>query len=127
MEKDNNDLRAAMLKKRYANLILKSQQEVLGEVSDEEKMKKKAKLCENQLKKTNPARSWKEIEKRLGSPLKASKGRFILTMLFKPKEIFWPSSVLPVVGTYDGHIIDVKDMEKDNKNLSGCHVEETLC
>ncbi|KAH0725783.1 hypothetical protein KY284_001648 [Solanum tuberosum] len=49
MEKDNKDLRAAMLKKRYANLILKSQQEVLDEVSDEEKMKKKAKLCENQL------------------------------------------------------------------------------
>ncbi|WMV09375.1 hypothetical protein MTR67_002760 [Solanum verrucosum] len=38
-----------MLKKRYANLIFKSQQQILGEASDGEKMKKKAKLCEKQL------------------------------------------------------------------------------
>ncbi|KAK6803520.1 hypothetical protein RDI58_001304 [Solanum bulbocastanum] len=49
MEKDNKDLRVAMLKKRYAILILKSQQEVLVEASDGENMKKKAKLCDEQL------------------------------------------------------------------------------
>ena len=51
MEKDDKDLRAAMLKKHYADLILKSQQEVLRKASNEEKMKKKAKLCEEQLEK----------------------------------------------------------------------------
>jgi len=43
LEKDNKILRAAMLKKRYANMIMKSQQ-VLGEVFDEEETKKKAAL-----------------------------------------------------------------------------------
>ncbi|KAH0730185.1 hypothetical protein KY285_001129 [Solanum tuberosum] len=49
MEKDNKNLRDAMLKKHYANLIFKSQQQILGEVSDGENMKKKVKLCEKQL------------------------------------------------------------------------------
>ncbi|KAG5628117.1 hypothetical protein H5410_013335 [Solanum commersonii] len=54
MEKDNKNLRAAMLKKRYANVILKSQQQVLGKAFDGEKMKKKAKLCEKQLQEEKP-------------------------------------------------------------------------
>ncbi|WMV10259.1 hypothetical protein MTR67_003644 [Solanum verrucosum] len=43
-----------MLKKRYANVILKSQQQVLGKAFDGEKMKKKAKLCEKQLQEEKP-------------------------------------------------------------------------
>ncbi|KAK6803521.1 hypothetical protein RDI58_001305 [Solanum bulbocastanum] len=54
MEKDNKNLWAAMLKKRYANVILKSQQEVLGKAFNGEKMKKKAKLCEKQLQEEKP-------------------------------------------------------------------------
>ncbi|TMW84978.1 hypothetical protein EJD97_024034, partial [Solanum chilense] len=46
---DNKILRAAMLKKRYANVIMKSQKQVLGKAFDEKKMKKKASLWEKQL------------------------------------------------------------------------------
>ncbi|KAG5632107.1 hypothetical protein H5410_003824 [Solanum commersonii] len=53
MEKDNKNLRAAMLKKRYANVILKSQQ-VLGKAFNGEKMKKKAKFCEKQSQEQKP-------------------------------------------------------------------------
>lgn len=49
LEKDNKVLRAAMLKKRYANVIFKSQQQVLGEAYDGEEMKKKADLWEKQM------------------------------------------------------------------------------
>ncbi|KAK4379095.1 hypothetical protein RND71_000957 [Anisodus tanguticus] len=49
LEKDNKILRAAMLKKRYANVIIKSQQQILGEAFDGEEMKKKAMLWEKQL------------------------------------------------------------------------------
>ncbi|KAK4739048.1 hypothetical protein R3W88_002745 [Solanum pinnatisectum] len=49
LEKDNKILRAAMLKKRYANVIMKSQKQVLGKAFDEKKMKKKAALWEKQL------------------------------------------------------------------------------
>ncbi|KAH0725784.1 hypothetical protein KY284_001649 [Solanum tuberosum] len=46
---------AAMLKKRYANVILKSQQQILGKAFNGEKMmKKKAKLCEKQLQEEKP-------------------------------------------------------------------------
>ena len=48
-EKDNKTLRAVMLKKRYANVIMKSQKQVLGKAFDEKKMKKKASLWEKQL------------------------------------------------------------------------------
>ncbi|KAG5628106.1 hypothetical protein H5410_013324 [Solanum commersonii] len=48
-------------------------------------------------KKAKSTRSGKEIEKRLGSPSKASKEQLILMMVNKPEEIFWPSSVLRVV------------------------------
>lgn len=48
-EKDNKILRAVMLKKRYANVIMKSQKQVLGKAFDEKKMKKKASLWEKQL------------------------------------------------------------------------------
>ena len=73
MEKYNKNLRAAMLKKRYANVILKCQQQVLGKAFDGEKMKN-TKMREKQLHEQKPNRSWKEIEKQLGSPPKASKG-----------------------------------------------------
>ncbi|KAH0633612.1 hypothetical protein KY284_036398 [Solanum tuberosum] len=49
LEKDNKILRAAMLKKRYANVIMKSQKQVLGKAFSEKKMKKKAALWEKQL------------------------------------------------------------------------------
>ncbi|KAL3328348.1 hypothetical protein AABB24_035808, partial [Solanum stoloniferum] len=49
LEKDNKILRAAMLKKRYANVIMKSQKQVLGKAFDEKNMKKKAALWEKQL------------------------------------------------------------------------------
>ncbi|MCD7456378.1 hypothetical protein HAX54_031458 [Datura stramonium] len=45
---DNKILRTAILKKRYATMILKSQQ-VLGIVFDEKDMKRKADLLEKQL------------------------------------------------------------------------------
>lgn len=54
MEKDNKNFRASMLKKRYANVILKSQQQILGKVFDGEKMKKKATLCGKQLQEEKP-------------------------------------------------------------------------
>ncbi|TMX02213.1 hypothetical protein EJD97_022347 [Solanum chilense] len=54
MEKDNKNFRASMLKKRYANVILKSQQEILGKAFYGEKMKKKAKLCGKQLQEEKP-------------------------------------------------------------------------
>ncbi|WMV11717.1 hypothetical protein MTR67_005102 [Solanum verrucosum] len=38
-----------MLKKRYANVIMKSQKQVLGKAFDEKKMKKKTALWEKQL------------------------------------------------------------------------------
>ncbi|KAG5586808.1 hypothetical protein H5410_047247 [Solanum commersonii] len=38
-----------MLKKRYANVIMKSQKQVLGKAFSEKKMKKKAALWEKQL------------------------------------------------------------------------------
>ncbi|KAJ8529385.1 hypothetical protein K7X08_036220 [Anisodus acutangulus] len=49
LEKDNKIIRAAMLKKRFAVMIIKSQQQVLGKAFDGEKMKKKAELWEKQL------------------------------------------------------------------------------
>ncbi|KAJ8573010.1 hypothetical protein K7X08_009521 [Anisodus acutangulus] len=49
LEKDNKILRAAMSKKRYANVTIKSQQQILGEAFDGEEMKKKAMLWEKQL------------------------------------------------------------------------------
>ncbi|KAH0731480.1 hypothetical protein KY289_002668 [Solanum tuberosum] len=55
-------LRAAMLKKRYAHIIVKSQQEVLGDAYDEEEMKKKAALWDKQLQEEK-ANSKRERDK----------------------------------------------------------------
>ncbi|KAK6804807.1 hypothetical protein RDI58_002591 [Solanum bulbocastanum] len=49
LEMDNKILRAAMLKKRFANVIMKSQKQVLGKAYDEKKMKKEAALWDKQL------------------------------------------------------------------------------
>ncbi|KAK4739084.1 hypothetical protein R3W88_002781 [Solanum pinnatisectum] len=54
LEKDNKVLRAAMLKKRYAKVIFKSQQQVLGEAFDEEEMKKRAESWEKQVQEEKP-------------------------------------------------------------------------
>ncbi|KAG5630019.1 hypothetical protein H5410_001736 [Solanum commersonii] len=54
MKKDNTNLRAAMLKNRYANVIFKSQQEVHGEAFDGANMKKKYKLWEKKLQEEKP-------------------------------------------------------------------------
>ncbi|MCD7447774.1 hypothetical protein HAX54_034759 [Datura stramonium] len=50
LEKDNKILRAAMLKKRYADVIFKSQQQILGKAFDRKELKKKAELWEKQLR-----------------------------------------------------------------------------
>ncbi|KAK6780395.1 hypothetical protein RDI58_022579 [Solanum bulbocastanum] len=44
LEKDDKILRAAMLKKRYANVIMKSQKQVLGKVFDEKKYEEKGRI-----------------------------------------------------------------------------------
>ncbi|KAK4731800.1 hypothetical protein R3W88_024788 [Solanum pinnatisectum] len=49
LEKDNKILRTAMLKKRYANVIMKSQKQVLGKAFNEKNMKKKVASWEKQL------------------------------------------------------------------------------
>lgn len=48
LEKDNKILRTAMLKKHYANVIMKSQQQI--KAFDEKEMTKKAKLWAKQLR-----------------------------------------------------------------------------
>ncbi|OIT29768.1 hypothetical protein A4A49_51973 [Nicotiana attenuata] len=50
LEKTNKELRATTLKKRYASVILKSQQQVFGKVFNEKEMKKKTELWEKQLR-----------------------------------------------------------------------------
>ncbi|OIT38260.1 hypothetical protein A4A49_55706, partial [Nicotiana attenuata] len=50
LEKDNKFIRAAMLKIRYADVIFKSQQQVLGKAFDGTEMKKKTKLWKKQLR-----------------------------------------------------------------------------
>ncbi|WMV09374.1 hypothetical protein MTR67_002759 [Solanum verrucosum] len=86
-----------MLKKCYANVILKSQQ-VLGKAFDGEKMKKNAKFCEKQSQEQKPYSQLERDRKAARIAIESIKGRFILMMLFKPKENSWPSSVLRVVG-----------------------------
>lgn len=98
MKKDNKILRAVMLKKRYADVIFKSQQQVLGEAFVGMRWRRKLGCGRSNFKKRKPTSSGKEIEKQLGSPSKALKGPLILVMVFKSKEICWPSSVLRVVG-----------------------------
>ncbi|KAK4718711.1 hypothetical protein R3W88_017049 [Solanum pinnatisectum] len=48
-EKDNKIIRAAMLKIQYADVIFKSQQQILGEAFDEKEMKKQVELWKAQL------------------------------------------------------------------------------
>ncbi|KAK4379058.1 hypothetical protein RND71_000920 [Anisodus tanguticus] len=63
LEKDNKILRAAMLKKRFADMIIKSQQQVLGKAFDGEKMKKKkTELWEKQLQEEK-AKSQRERDR----------------------------------------------------------------
>lgn len=49
LEKDNKIIRAAMLKIRYADVIFKSQQQLLGKAFDKKEMKKKVELWKAQL------------------------------------------------------------------------------
>ncbi|KAK4379057.1 hypothetical protein RND71_000919 [Anisodus tanguticus] len=53
LEKDNKILRTAMLKTRYADMIIKSQQ-VLGKAFDGEKMTKKAEVLQKKLLEEKP-------------------------------------------------------------------------
>ncbi|KAH0726708.1 hypothetical protein KY284_002573 [Solanum tuberosum] len=64
LEKDNKVLRAALLKKRYANVIFKSQQQVLGEAFDEKEMKKKAESWEKQVQEEKSNSKWERDRKK---------------------------------------------------------------
>ncbi|KAG5626343.1 hypothetical protein H5410_011561 [Solanum commersonii] len=57
-------LRVAMLKQRYAHIIVKSQQQVLGDAYDEEEMKKKAALWDKQLQEQKDNSKRKRDEDR---------------------------------------------------------------
>ncbi|KAG5600159.1 hypothetical protein H5410_031529 [Solanum commersonii] len=89
LEKDNKIILAAMLKIRYANLIFKSQQQILGKAIDKKEMKKKVELWEAQLQEEKAKSHRERVREEARIAIVASKEQLNLTIVFKPKRIFW--------------------------------------
>ncbi|KAJ8573014.1 hypothetical protein K7X08_009525 [Anisodus acutangulus] len=108
LEKDNKILRAAMLKERYANVIIKSQQQILGEAFNGEDKKKKVKLWEKQLQ----AKSQRQKDREAAQIAIASIKR---TVDFEDD---YPSLVLQVVAKRELYVlISRKNFRHDRLTL----------
>ncbi|KAJ8572981.1 hypothetical protein K7X08_009492 [Anisodus acutangulus] len=144
LEKDNKILRTAMLKTRYADMIIKSQQ-VLGKAFDGEKMTKKAEVLQKQLLEEKP-KLQRQRDREAARIAIASIKRTVdfddglqaerdllaiigatiaMAMLCnsQPKVVGSENMAcgkkrkISMVTNYDSHIIDINELEKDNKIL----------